>query len=245
MAGNRAVGGKRISIISVTNDDDADAARLRYIQQKQQRETQNQQDFDDDVGSDGFGRTTIQLGEPPRPTFRPTTNEQQRPVSNTYSDLPPPVTQSDINTQEISSNNNDYVQTNSNTGSAQNDANHLAVSAPDFDFTNGEVPEDVIIPQKKVKKPTGSIRSLREVIAMQKGTTPQPARKDRAKLALSPSDPIFDDILNQPEAQPSTSSGTTQRDSTSYSQAVVPPPPPPPHLSSHHPLQVKPPPMVT
>ena len=143
-------------------------------------------------------------------------------------DLPPLVTQNDIITQEISSSNTDYVKTNSNTRSAQNDANHLAVPAPDFDFTNGEVPEDVIIPQRKVKKPTGSIRSLREVIAMQKGTTPPPARKDRAKLALSPSDPILDDILNQPQPQPSTSSGTTQRDSTSYSQAVVTPPPPPP-----------------
>ena len=77
----RGGGGKRISIISITSDDDADAARLRHIQQRQQqREAQNQQDLDN-AGSGGFSPTTIQLGEA-RPTSPP---NEQHPQSDTYS----------------------------------------------------------------------------------------------------------------------------------------------------------------
>ena len=67
----------------------------------------------------------------------------------------------------------------------KNDSNYLAVPAPDFMYdTSNEVTEDIIVPRQKpdAKKSTGSIRSLREVIASQKGKTPPPARKERPKL---------------------------------------------------------------
>ena len=242
-------GGKRISIISITSDDDADAARLRLLQNKQ-RAAQKQQEDDDEGPTDagGYGATTIQLGEP-RPTspkaehqetsemysYKPTSADSPEPIAvSPEPDLPLLVTQNDIIDQEISS--SDYVQSTTTQQYTQNDSNYLAVPAPDFMYdTSNEVTEDIIVPRQKpdAKKSTGSIRSLREVIASQKGKTPPPARKERPKLTLPPSDPQFDNILN--ELQPSGGAGTSgaKHESTSYSQAVVPPaPPPPPALPS-------------
>ena len=244
-------GGKRISIISITSDDNADAARLRLLQEKQRAAAQQQHDDEGQADAGGYGATTIQLGEP-----RPTSPEaEHQETSETFSykvtsaespelvavspepDLPPLVTQNDIIDQELS--NGDYVQSTTTQQYKQNDSNYLAVPAPDFMYdTSNEVTEDIIIPGQKTddKKSAGSIRSLREVIASQRGKTPPPARKERPKLTLPPSDPQFDNILNEPQPSGAGTSGT-KRESTSYSQAVVPPvppapPPPPPSPST-------------
>ena len=235
-------GGKRISIISITSDDDADAARLRLLQHKQRAQQQHDEGQAD---AGGYGATTIQLGEP-RPTspeaehqetlesfsYKVTSAESPEPTAvSPEPDLPPLVTQNDIISQELSS--SDYVQSTATQQHTRNDSNYLAVPASDFMYdTSNEVDEDIIIPRQKSddKKSTGSIRSLRDVIASQRGKTPPPARKERPKLTLPPPDPQFDDILNEP--QPTG----TKRESASYSQAVAPPvppaPPPPPALPS-------------
>ena len=243
-------GGKRISIISIVSDDDAEAARLRHIQNTGKEKSQNQQAYEEAVDG-GYGPTTIRIGE-----AKPHSTENENHVTDTNKlkstsgseptavtpdpELPPLVTKNEIMQEKISGDN--CFQTESATRHSQNDVlsntNHLAV--PPLDFHN-EVNEEVIIPQDKTDvKKSGSIRSLREVIASQKGKTSPAGRKDRAKLALSPSDPIFDNILNVPEPAVSRTSGTSrafdtkenfQQDILAYSKAVIPPAPPPPPLT--------------
>ncbi len=190
--------GKRISIISVTSDDDADAARLRHLQRKQQEQQSHLQNGVTGDADDAVtsGPTTIQIRDEEAERIT-ATNGVQTPEPSAMREEP-----------EVPQ------------------ENQISLPPPDFQFDNG-VHEELIVPQDREKdmKKSGSIRSLREVLAAQKGKTPPPGRKERPKLEIAPSDAAFDNVLN---GNNTAGTAINQKSQANVSAGVVPPAPPPP-----------------
>ena len=95
------------------------------------------------------------------------------------------------------------------------------VSVPGISINGGE--GDVGYYGNTKLKTDGSVRSLREVIASQKGNKGTPA-KDRPKLALSPNDPIYDDMLSVPAPVVASTADSIEPGPTSPIPAAPPPP---------------------
>ncbi len=227
--------GKRISVVSVTSDDDADEARLRHIQkqqqqqqrQQQQQQQQQQQWQDYDEEDSPAGPVTVQIGDDAMTSQKHVTHTYEVTSSTHHAaspepeDLPPLITQNED--AQLINGDADALH-NQERGS---DRDPVTLPAPVF----LDIPDEHLIQQTKTDmKKSGSIRSLREVMAAQKGKTPPPARKERGKLALSPSDPLFDNILN---GSTTTTTTTVTHESRSQGGGGAPPAPPPPPINGH------------
>ncbi len=133
----------------------------------------------------------------------------------------PPVNHDSIVETEVKSKRDPAPQRESYVYKEYKDYDDNQASVPGISINGGE--GDVGYYGNTKLKTEGSVRSLREVIASQKGSQGTPA-KDRPKLALSPNDPIYDNMLSVPAPVVAATADSIEAGPTSPIPKAPPPP---------------------